>query len=189
MDSSMWVIGEAIARVAAGGAAGWGEAATRRAYRTADGKLITISAAEPRTWSAFCTGIDRPDLEPLLYAHPSGQEGLTAELETIFATRTAGEWVALLGDSAAAVGPVLTVEDILGDAHVTARGSVVEIDGGNGAPVRALRNPVHYVDVDGREIPFAPSPPPELGADTDAALGAAGFDADEIATLRRDGAV
>ncbi|HEX5079203.1 MAG TPA: hypothetical protein VFV80_08635 [Geminicoccaceae bacterium] len=33
------------------------------------------------------------------------------------------------------------------------------------------------------------TPPPGLGADTDAVLGELGYAADEIATLRRDGAI
>ena len=57
VDSATWVLGEAVARVAAGQAAGWGEQASRRAYRAADGKLVTLAAAEPRTWAAFCTAV------------------------------------------------------------------------------------------------------------------------------------
>ena len=42
---------------------------------------------------------------------------------------------------------------------------------------------------DGTEEPFAPDPPPALGAHTDDALGAAGFSPDDIAALHADGAV
>jgi crotonobetainyl-CoA:carnitine CoA-transferase CaiB-like acyl-CoA transferase len=189
VDSATWIIGEAVARVAAGGAAGWGSAASRRAYRTADGKLLTLAAAEPRTWAAFCAGIDRPDLQPLVYSNPGGQEALAAELEKVFATRTAAEWLERFGDTAAAVGPVFTVEELLGDAHVVARGSVVELQGGGDDPVRALRTPVHYVAADGTAVPFTPGSPPTLGEHTDEALAAAGYGIDEIATLHREGAV
>ena len=136
VDSTMWVIGEQIARVAAGGQAGWGEAASRRAYRAADGKLITLSAAEPRTWSAFCAGVDRPDLEPRLYSDAAGQDALRAELEASSPTRTAAEWVEHFDGTAAAVGPVLTVEDILVDEHVAARGSLVDLGRDSDEPLR-----------------------------------------------------
>jgi crotonobetainyl-CoA:carnitine CoA-transferase CaiB-like acyl-CoA transferase len=189
-DSAMWIIGEAIARVAAGGPPGWGPSASRRAYRAGDGRLVTLAAAEPRTWAALCAGIDRPDLAPLLYSHPGGQEGLAAELEAIFATRPAAEWVERLGDTAAAVGPVLGVEELFSDAHVVARGSVIELPGGDdGKPLRALRTPVRYVEPDGTPVPFRPARPPALGEHTDAALAAAGYASDEIATLRRAGAI
>jgi len=187
VDSTMWVIGEQIARVAAGGQAGWGEAASRRAYRAGDGKMITLSAAEPRTWSAFCAGLDRPDLEPRLRSDADGQETLRQELEGIFATRPAAEWVAHFDGTAAAVGPVLTVEDILVDDHVAARGSLVDLARDGEPSMRALRPPVRAYGPDGSEIVVTLGAPPELGADTDALLRAAGFGDEEIDALRRDG--
>ena len=189
VDSTMWVIGEQIARVAAGGQAGWGEAASRRAYRAADGKMITLSAAEPRTWSAFCAGLDRADLEPRLHTDASGQDALRQELEAIFATRTAADWVAHFDGTAAAVGPVLTVEDLLVDDHVVARGSIVDLAGDSEDPLLALRPPVRAYAPDGSEIANALDPPPELGAHTDDVLRAAGFTAAEIAALRDDGVI
>ena len=189
VDSTMWVIGEQIARVAAGGQAGWGEAASRRAYRAADGKLITLSAAEPRTWSAFCAGVDRPDLEPRLYSDAPGQDALRAELEALFATRTAAEWVEHFDGTAAAVGPVLTAEDILVDHHVAARASLVDLGRDSDEPLRALRPPLRSYAPDGSEIASELGAPPELGEHTDQTLAEAGFAADEIEALRRDGVV
>ena len=189
VDSAMWIIGEAVARVEAGGSPGWGESASRRAYRTSDGKLVTLAAAEPRTWAAFCAGIDRPDLQPLGYSYPGGQLALAAELEKIFATRSAAEWLERLGDTAAAVGPVLTVEELLSDPHVVARGSVIELPGDGDTRVRALRTPVRYVADDGTPFGFEPGPPPRLGEHTDEELVAAGYSADDIATLHRESAI
>jgi crotonobetainyl-CoA:carnitine CoA-transferase CaiB-like acyl-CoA transferase len=188
-DSTMWVIGEQIARVAEGGRAGWGEAASRRAYRAADGNMITLSAAEPRTWSAFCAGVERPDLESRLYSDAEGQDALRQELEGIFVTRSAAEWVAHFDGTAAAVGPVLTVEDLLVDDHVVARGSIVDLVPDAGDPMRALRPPLRSYAPDGSEIPPALRPPPALGADTDDVLRAAGLADDEIDALRRDGVI
>jgi crotonobetainyl-CoA:carnitine CoA-transferase CaiB-like acyl-CoA transferase len=189
VDSTMWVIGEQIARVAGGGQAGWGEAASRRSYRAADGKLITLSAAEPRTWAAFCAGVDRPDLEPRLSSDAAGQDALREELEGIFATRDAAEWVAHFDGTAAAVGPVLTAEDILADDHVAARGSLVDLGRTPEDQMVALRLPLRSYSPDGSEIVVELEPPPGLGAHTDDVLVAAGYDADEIAALRRDGVI
>ncbi len=186
VDSATWILGEAVARVADGGQAGWGEAANRRAYRAADGRLVTLAAAEPRTWAAFCAAVERPDLADRVYVPPGEQDALAVELAAIFATQPAAEWVERLGDTAAAVGPVLTVDDLLDDPHVRARGSIVELAGEG---TRVLRTPVRIADADGAAAPFAPSSPPALGEHTDGALTAAGFGADEIAILHRDGAV
>ncbi len=187
VDSATWVLGEAFARVAAGQPAGWGEAATRRAYRTADGKLLTLAAAEPRTWAAFCAAVDRPDLADALMNPPGGQAGLAEELAALFVTKSAAEWDAQLADAGAAVGPVRSLEELLDDPHLAARGSIVELDDDH--HTRVLRTPVRLRDADGEERPVHLGPPPALGEHTDTALADAGFTADEIAGLHDRGAV
>jgi crotonobetainyl-CoA:carnitine CoA-transferase CaiB-like acyl-CoA transferase len=187
VDSATWVLGEAVARVAAGQPAGWGEAASRRAYRAADGKLVTLAAAEPRTWAAFCAAVERPDLTDALRQPPGGQAGLAEELAALFATKTAAEWEAQLAGAGAAVGPVRSVEDLLDDPHLAARGALVELDDEHRS--RVLRTPVRLRDASGAERPVQLGPPPGLGEHTDAALAAAGFTADEIAGFHDRGTV
>jgi alpha-methylacyl-CoA racemase len=188
VDAATWILGEAVARVAAGQQAGWGQTANRRAYRCADGRLVTVAAAEPRTWAAFCAALDRPDLADRAWGPPDEQDALAAELETLFASRPSAAWLELLVDAGAGVGPVNAVGDLLDDPHVQARGSVITLDG-DPAGTRVLRTPVRLRDADGYEPPFAPTAPPASGAHTDDALAAAGFTDDEIKVLRRDGAV
>jgi crotonobetainyl-CoA:carnitine CoA-transferase CaiB-like acyl-CoA transferase len=181
------VLGEAVARVAAGQPAGWGEAASRRAYRAADGKLVTLAAAEPRTWAAFCTAVGRDDLAGALFDPPGGQAALADELSALFATKTAAEWEAQLADAGAAVGPVRSIEELLDDPHLVARGALVALD--DDTHTRVLRTPVRLRDASGAERPVQLGAPPALGEHTDAALSAAGFTADEIADLHDRDAV
>lgn len=187
LDSATWVLGEAVARVAAGQPAGWGEQASRRAYRAADGKLVTLAAAEPRTWAAFCAAVDRPDLAGALASPPGGQAGLAEELAGLFATKAAAEWEIQLADAGAAVGPVRTVEELLDDPHLAARGALVTL--ADDPSTRVLRSPVRLRDAAGEERPVHLTSPPALGEHTDAALSAAGFTADEIAALHDRDAV
>jgi crotonobetainyl-CoA:carnitine CoA-transferase CaiB-like acyl-CoA transferase len=187
VDSATWVLGEAVARVAAGQPAGWGEAASRRAYRAADGKLVTLAAAEPRTWAAFCAAIDRPDLAEALMNPPGGQAALAEELAAVFATKPAADWEAQLADAGAAVGPVRSIEELLVDPHLAARDSLVELD--DDAHTRVLRTPVRLRDAQGAERPVHLGPPPALSEHTDTALAEAGFTADEIAGFHDRGAV
>ena len=130
VDAASWMLGEHVSRVAAGGTVGWGKHAGRRAYRCADGRLITLGAAEPRTWGTLCELLDRQDLTPR--SMDADQQALTDELAAIFATRPASEWVAELGPTAACLGPVNRPEDLLTDPHVLARR-------GHRAPRRRLR--------------------------------------------------
>jgi crotonobetainyl-CoA:carnitine CoA-transferase CaiB-like acyl-CoA transferase len=172
VDSATWVLGEA---------------ASRRAYRAADGKLVTLAAAEPRTWAAFCAAVDRPDLADALANPPGGQAGLADELARLFATKSAAEWEAQLADAGAAVGPVRTVEELLADPHLEARGSLVALD--DDAGTRVLRTPVRLRDATGAERPVQLGAPPALGEHTDTALADAGFDPKEIADFHDRGAV
>ncbi len=186
-DSATWILGEHVARVAAGHAAGWGQSANRRAYRCADGRLITLAATEPRTWAALCDKLALTDLADGWRAPQQEQDEIAARLAALFATRPARDWVELLA-AGAGVGPVNTVEDLLEDPHVRARASVVQLAGG-GAPVRVLRPPVRLFDADGTEAPFDAAPPPVIGEHTEAVLAAAGFTPEETAALRRDGVI
>jgi crotonobetainyl-CoA:carnitine CoA-transferase CaiB-like acyl-CoA transferase len=173
--------------VASGQPAGWGEAASRRAYRAGDGKLVTLAAAEPRTWAAFCAAVDRPDLAGALVDPPGGQAGLAEELAALFATKPAAEWEEQLADAGAAVGPVRSIDELLQDPHLAARGALVELDDGHQS--RELRTPVRLRDATGAERPVRLGAPPALGEHTDTALADAGFTADEIAGLHDRGAV
>jgi alpha-methylacyl-CoA racemase len=187
-DSATWILGEHVARVAAGHAASWGQTANRRAYRCADGRLVTVAATEPRTWSALCAALALDDLTEKLRATPEEQPELEARLAAVFASRPAREWVDLLADAGAGVGPVHRVVDLFDDPHVQARGSIVELaDEGEG--VRVLRPPLRLTDAEGAQAPFAPSLPPDVGEHTDSVLAGAGFSQDEIAGFRRDGVI
>ena len=77
----------------------------RRLYRCADGRFISVAAAEPRTWAALCKGLGIPDLEDKLYVAAEA-EAARERLEAIFAERPAQEWVDMLAPLGAAVNAV-----------------------------------------------------------------------------------
>ena len=73
----------------------------------------------------------------------------------------------------------------MADPHVRARGLVVETEHPTLGRIRTLGTPIKL-----SETPLSPGrPAPRLGQHTDGVLADAGFGADEIATLRRRGAV
>jgi len=184
VDSATWILSEHVARVSGGQPAGWGPSAARRAYRCADGKLITLAATEARSWAALCKALDIPDLAGSMMVPPSRYPEVAARLEAIFATQPAAYWVDTLADAGAAVGPTHEIADLFGDRHVRARGSITEM-----GELKIVRSPLRLLDGEGKEDAPAITPPPELGEHTDAALSAAGFSAAEIAALRAAGAI
>jgi crotonobetainyl-CoA:carnitine CoA-transferase CaiB-like acyl-CoA transferase len=183
-DSAMWVLAEDFARAANAPGPGWGTFAARNVYRCADGREVTVASTEPRTWARLCEALDTPELA----GHRLGIDDdapVTARLTDVFATKPAAEWLLDPG-LAGGVGPVNDVADLLDDPQVTDRGSLVPL---TGSDIRVLANPIRFGGALGDEASHALHEPPELGADTDAALAAVGLTADEVATLRAEGVV
>jgi len=63
-------------------------------------------------------------------------------LETVFASRTAGEWLDILGRAGVPCSPVNTVPEALRDEQTSDRGMVVETEHPRFGTVRQLRSPV-----------------------------------------------
>lgn len=180
-DSAMWVLAEDFARAANAPGPGWGTFAARNVYRCSDGREVTVASTEPRTWARLCEGLGAPELA----GHRLGMDDdapVRARLAEVFATKPAAEWVADPG-LAGGVGPVNDVADLLEDPQVTDRGSLVPL---TGSDIRVLANPIRFGRARGDEASHALGQPPDLGADTDAALAAAGLTAREIAALRAE---
>lgn len=116
----------------------------------------------PKFWEALCERLERADLAQL---HRTGdrqtEERVREELRAIFAARPMAHWAALFAGSQACVTPVLRLEEALAHPHFISRG-------------------------------FSKDPPgqaPQPGEHTQEILQGAGFTADEIATLRSEGAI
>ena len=81
-------------------------------------------------------------------------------------------------------GPVNNIAEALADPQVQLRDMVVEIEHPVAGPYRTAGNPIKSGSPDIFE------PPPTLGQDTEAVLtGLLGYDAAEVAELRKAGAV
>jgi alpha-methylacyl-CoA racemase len=160
-------------------ATGMPAAPGRRLYACADGEFVSVAAAEPRTWAALCRTLELPDLVETVY--PQGDEAaqVTERLAGVFRTRTAREWVELLGPAGAAVGPVNQGRAVQDDPHNRARGVFVEVAG-----VRVPANPIRSGGGAAPPWTTATSEPPRGDQHTGEVLAAAGFTAEEIRRLQ-----
>ena len=160
-----------------------------QAIRCADG-YMTIGAANDRTFRGLCEALGRPEWA----ADPEyrddthrirNREALAARIEAVMETRPRAHWVELLEGRGVPCGPINDYAEVLADPHVRARGLVVETEHPTLGRIETLGTPIKLSDT-----PLAPGrPAPRLGEHTDEILGDAGFGADEIAALRRTGAV
>ncbi|MBV8258891.1 MAG: CoA transferase [Actinobacteria bacterium] len=149
-------------------------------FDAADGTLA-VAAANDGLYRRLCAVLERPDLaeDERFLTNPGRVEHrdeLIPQLQAVFATRPAAEWLEKLDAAGVPAGKVRGVLEALEAAatvtadHPTA-GSLPLV----GSPVRPARDD--------------PAPPPLLGQHTDAVLGEAGWDAAQIEALRAAGVV
>ena len=181
-DTGTWMLSEQMVGAANAQVQAWGTIAARNNYRCADGRWITCTASEPRSWAAVVAATGLDDLAE--YKMGSDEPGTIAKLQAGFATQPQAHWLANPG-MAGGIGPVMRPADLVDDPQTTAREGLVPLGDGT----RALANPLRLDGAKGAAASHGATPPPALGADTDAALAAAGYSADEIATLHDEQAV
>jgi len=185
-DSVLWLMTEELTRAARGVPAWDLETPARRVYLCGDGRRVSVAAAEPRTWALLCRGLDLADLGKQPGGPPEAKAETERRIAAALATAPAAHWVETLG--AAAVAPVNDATDLASDPHVQARRSVHTIDAGSRTD-QVVSGPLRFSTGAGWVGEASAATYSDAGADTDAVLAGAGFSADEIAELHRDGAI
>lgn len=160
-------------------------------FRASDA-WFAVAVGNDALWKAFCPAIGRPDL------FEDGRFGTNAdrtrnlpflapELEAVFATRTADEWVRVLEDAGVPAAPVADIAKVMRDRQLAARNMFVEAPDGSGGTVIIPGNPVKM-----ESVPESPTRPgaPELGEHTEAILRRLlALGGEEIARLKAEGAL
>jgi crotonobetainyl-CoA:carnitine CoA-transferase CaiB-like acyl-CoA transferase len=159
------------------------------AFRTRDGWLC-LAGVDDKRWPAFCRilGIESLRADPLLETSATRNyagEKLRDALDAAFPARTTAEWLERLASADVLAGPVLAYTDLVDHEQARANGYVTEIDQPEVGRVRMVGNPVQL----GATPLDTTRPAPELGQHTEEVLLEAGLDWDEIAELRRSGAI
>jgi CoA:oxalate CoA-transferase len=165
-------------------------AAPSGTFETGSG-LLNIAANEQKQYEALCDLVERPDLkgDPRFaerQARKTHRMALKAELEIALKSRSAVEWEALFNGAGVPSGCVLTVAEILKEAQVTGRKFVetLPVMLTNNQPMRVTRPGFRLAG----DYP-QPTPPPQLGQDTERWLREIGYSDAEVATLRERGVV
>jgi crotonobetainyl-CoA:carnitine CoA-transferase CaiB-like acyl-CoA transferase len=157
-------------------------------FATADGAL-NIAANRQEQWERLCEAIGRTDLldDPRFATREDRKQhraDLKSALEETLRQKSALDWDEVLQRAGVPAAPVVSVPEALASAQVRHRQLVTTLDSAAGA-VPLVGLPTH---VDGSPVSPA-APPPVLGEHTDEVLDALGLSADDIATLREEGAI
>lgn len=156
---------------------------------TRDGHIVLSAYAEDH-WARFCRAVGREELitDPRFCSNAlrvRHRDELRAVLRDCLSAMSSEECVALLGRHQIVVGAVRSYGQVLQSLDVQASGMLVEAASADGTRHAALALPYAFGDAPRA----APRAAPDCGGDTDAVLGALGFDARQITALRRQGAV
>ena len=161
------------------------------AFEAKDG-LLNIAANKDEQWELLARHLGLEDLlERPDYATREDRKrnrlALKVELERVLKSRPARDWARELNAIGVPAGAVLTVPEILQAPVIAERGFLKRYTDVPGVG-RDIDVVTTGVKLDGVAV-TVDAPPPELGQDNDAVWGELGLNPDEIACLKRKGAL
>jgi len=150
-------------------------------YQTKDGKYITVAAFEAWFYANLCRLLGREDFIEHQFADGAKQDEMFECFRQAFLTRTRDEWVEVLRSLDTCVAPVYTLDEVVSDPQLLARGMI-----------REMAHPVlGRIKQVGSMLKLSGSPlqvrnwTTRFGQHTDEVLQSIGYDAERIAALRQ----
>ena len=158
-----------------------------QAFRTADGH-VTIGATTPGNWHAFCVTLGLQPLENdarfgKVHDRRRNYKQLAEIIENVTSSRPSDHWYRALEHAGVPCGVLYTLDQVLSDEHVRARGVVREVEHTRLGTVRVTGSPVRFSRTPIRMERAGPM----LGEHTRAILGELGLT--DVDALERDGIV
>tara|TARA_Y100001936_G_scaffold246035_1_gene289164 strand:+ start:1832 stop:3022 length:1191 start_codon:yes stop_codon:yes gene_type:complete len=157
-------------------------------FPTSDGALAMAGCPE-HLWEGMCRAIERPEwVEHPTYNSYFVTKDIAREMRKdfieIFSQRTTDEWIERLSAEEQRFSPVRSHDQVAADPQSFANGYIVEIDHPQFGTVNLVGCPIQMSDTPTRYGVEAP----QLGQDTEMVLVEAGYDWDELESLRERGA-
>jgi crotonobetainyl-CoA:carnitine CoA-transferase CaiB-like acyl-CoA transferase len=164
--------------------------APRNTYRTVDGQWVAVSSSAQSIAERVMDLVGRPDLvaEPwFATGHGRAQHAdvIDDAVGAWIGRRTRDQVVAAFEEAQAAVAPIYDARDIFDDPQFHALGTIHEIEDPELGEMH-LQGPLFRLSEADGVIAFTGR---AHGADTDTVLGELGYDPDQIALLRGEGAI
>ena len=151
-----------------------------------------IVCNEQKQYESLCDVISRPQLKsdqrfldrPLRMIN---RDALVLLLEEALSRKSAKEWDRLLNAADVPAGVIMTLPEILEEPQIKSRKLIKTFESVKGLnrDIAVPRLGFHLAS----GLPDTDLPPPQLGQDTEQVLGDFGYTKDDVAELRRAGAI
>jgi crotonobetainyl-CoA:carnitine CoA-transferase CaiB-like acyl-CoA transferase len=158
-------------------------------FDTRDGVLI-LAVGNDDQWRRFCAGLNAPGLADderfrTNERRVRHREALHAVIEPVLKRQASDAWVSLLRDAGVPCGSVRSLDEVLADPQLIARGMIASLDHSSIGAMKTVGPPVHLSATPGT----LRSAPPRLGEHTRRALEELGLDPETIASLETRGVI
>jgi crotonobetainyl-CoA:carnitine CoA-transferase CaiB-like acyl-CoA transferase len=160
-----------------------------QAFRTADG-YITVGATTARHWTIFCQvlGLEHLEKDPrfaTLAARKANEKVLAELIEEVTRTQPSEYWYRQFEEAGIPCGVINTIDRVVADEHLQARGFIVDLPHPTLGRVRVTGSPLHFSRTPVR-LDWAG---PRLGQHTAEVLAELGYGLEDVARLEAEGVI
>ena len=139
-------------------------------YETKDKKYVSLGAIENKFWQSFCNAVKRRD-----FLQKQFDSSIINEMNKVFKSKTMNDWLGLNDKYDFCCEPVKKVEEVINDADLNNKGSIITLDGIKQVPLPVIFSSLGRLDY---------SISPKLGEHTEEILSEIGYDKKTINKLR-----
>ncbi len=151
-------------------------------YETKDGKYISVAAFETWFYANLCQLLGREDFVEYQFDEGPKQDEMFRYFKQTFMTKTRDEWVEILRSKDTCVAPVNSIDEVVNDPQLIARGMIRELPHPTMGTVKQVGSMLKLSD-----SPFeARNWATRFGQHTDEIMHQLGYDGERIHALREE---
>ncbi len=150
-------------------------------YETKDGGHVSVGALEPWFYANLCRLLGSDDFIDHQYAEDAKRDEIFRRFRETFLTKTRDEWVETLRQRDTCVAPVYSLEEVVSDPQLTARGIIQDLEHPLLGRIKQVGSMFKLSDSPFQVTEWSV----RFGQHTDRILTGIGYDAARIDALRR----